>query len=94
MGRTARTVTVSLPPQLARKVDRLAKQEGRTRSELFRAAITSYIERRERWDELTSLARTRVKALGLSEEDMLESIMDERRKRRQWNPTDHRSASS
>src|SRR5487761_1388825 len=42
--RTTDTLTISLPPELAGEVDRLARQEGRTRSELFREAFRQYGE--------------------------------------------------
>ncbi|MBA3763982.1 MAG: ribbon-helix-helix protein, CopG family [Actinobacteria bacterium] len=36
MGRPSRTVTISIPPELADRIDRAAEAEGRTRSELLR----------------------------------------------------------
>jgi predicted transcriptional regulator len=84
MGRTARTVTVSLPPELARKVDKLARKEGRTRSELFRAAILQYMQRLERWEKIFEYGEQRARELGITEEDVLESIMEDRRKWRKW----------
>ena len=42
LARTTGTVTISLPPELAVEVDRLAHQEGRTRSELLREAFRQY----------------------------------------------------
>ena len=40
--RTTRTFNVSFPPDLATQVDKLAKAENRTISELFREAFHSY----------------------------------------------------
>ena len=40
------------------EVDRLAHQEGRTRSELLREAFRQYAERRQQWDQ-TSLRMER-----------------------------------
>jgi predicted transcriptional regulator len=39
---TTRTFTVSFPPDLADQVERLAKKESRTTSELFREAFRVY----------------------------------------------------
>jgi len=36
MGRPSRTVTISIPPELADRIDRAAEAEGCTRSELLR----------------------------------------------------------
>jgi CopG family transcriptional regulator/antitoxin EndoAI len=43
----ARTFTLSLPDDLALKVERVAKEESRTRSELFREAVRRFIDTRE-----------------------------------------------
>lgn len=40
--RTTRVLSVSLPPDLAEEFDRLAAQEGRNRSELFRRMLGVY----------------------------------------------------
>ena len=82
MARSARTVTVSLPPDLARKIDRLARKGGRTRSELFRAAILQYIERLERWDRIFAYGEQRAKDLGLTEQDVPRLVKDFRAERR------------
>jgi hypothetical protein len=37
--RTSRVYTISLPPELARKAEALAKRDSRTMSELFREAF-------------------------------------------------------
>jgi len=40
--RTTRTFTISLPPQMAEQVERVAAAEHRTTSELFREAFRQY----------------------------------------------------
>lgn len=42
MGRTARTLGFSVPPAVAEEIDRLAAEEGRTKSELFREMVRVY----------------------------------------------------
>lgn len=39
------TMTISLPPEMAREVDTLRKREHRTRSELVREALRTYLAR-------------------------------------------------
>ena len=51
MPRTSIQMTVSLPPDLYRQALRTAKQEFRTKSELVREALRSYVSRRERDDD-------------------------------------------
>jgi metal-responsive CopG/Arc/MetJ family transcriptional regulator len=80
--RTSGTVTISLPPDLAVEVDRLAEQEGRTRSELLREAFRQYAERRRRWDQLFAYGEERVAARGLSEGIVLAAVKSRRRRSR------------
>lgn len=84
MGRTARTVTVSLPPELASRIDELVEQQGWTRSELVRTALREYLERLDRWDRIFEYGERQAERLGLSEDDVLRSIMKDRRKWRRW----------
>jgi metal-responsive CopG/Arc/MetJ family transcriptional regulator len=46
--RSSRTFTISFPPDLAEQVERLAAQESRTTSELFREAFRTYRAERAR----------------------------------------------
>jgi len=54
--RTTRVLSFSLPPDLVREAERIAKQEGRTKSELFREALRRYVEER-RWRALQRSAQ-------------------------------------
>jgi len=45
--RTRKLITVSLPPPLLKKAERVAKQENRTKSELVREALRFYVETRD-----------------------------------------------
>ncbi|MBI1956721.1 MAG: ribbon-helix-helix protein, CopG family [Acidobacteria bacterium] len=45
--RTRKTITISLPPEMARRVERTRKREQRTRSELVREALRTYFSTRE-----------------------------------------------
>ena len=47
-SRTTKQFTVSFPPELAEQVERTAKAENRTLSELFREAFRSYEAQRMR----------------------------------------------
>lgn len=76
-----RTVTISIPPALARAVDRLARKEGRTRSELFREAFRQYATRMERWERVFELGREVARRRGLTEADVDRVVKEERRAR-------------
>jgi len=79
--RTTQTVTISLPPDLAAEVDRLATAEHRTRSELIREAFRQYVERRRRWEELFTYGQRVVARRGLIEKDIDDAVKRRRRAR-------------
>ncbi len=76
-----RTVTISIPPALARAADRLAKREGRTRSELFREAFRQYAARMERWERVFELGEAQARRDGLTDDDVVRIVREERRAR-------------
>ena len=45
--RKTKTLTFSLPPEMAEQVQQVMREEGRTMSELIREALRNYIEERE-----------------------------------------------
>ena len=74
MPRVTKTVTLSVPPEMDRKINALMKKEGRTRSELLREALRRYMEEQE-WKEALRYGRTRAKDRGIAEEQV-EDIVD------------------
>ena len=46
MPRTTSTLTISLPPAMLKELERVRKQEHRTRSELMREALRTYFSGR------------------------------------------------
>ncbi|MBU1091320.1 ribbon-helix-helix domain-containing protein [Patescibacteria group bacterium] len=49
MSRTTETLTISLPPKIAQTVRKTARQENKTKSELFRVALNLYLEEKKKW---------------------------------------------
>ena len=69
--RKSRVFTMSLPPEMARKVEAIAKLEGKTVSELFRAAFNTYNEARlDRLFEATAAYAATRNPHGYTEEDI------------------------
>ena len=54
LARKSKTLTISLPPETAKVVDRLASKENKNKSQLFREMIAFYDEMQEEreWQEL------------------------------------------
>ena len=78
--RTTRILSLSLPPDLFREAERIAKQEGRTKSELFREALRRYVEER-RWRALQRYGASRARRLGVTEADVERVVREFRRGR-------------
>lgn len=74
----SRLLSVSLPDELSDGTDQLAAAQGRTRSEIVRDALRSYLWR-ERWSLATRVARARAEREGIGPEDT-ERLVDEIRK--------------
>lgn len=77
MTRTTKTITFSLPPDMAEQVRQVMKEEGRTMSELVREALRVYMEERE-WRRLERYGRLRAREQGTQPEDV-ERLVDEHR---------------
>ncbi len=77
MARTTKTITLSLPPEMADKIDQLMKEEGRTRSELLREALRRYAEERE-WRKIYRYGEAKARQRGIKE-DQIEDLIDARR---------------
>lgn len=81
MGRTAVTIGFSVPPETAKLVDRMAANEGRTRSELFREMVRVYREQRELevFEDLAAYGRARATERGIRSEADVERLIAESR---------------
>ena len=69
MPRTTRTITFSLPPEMADRVKEVMKQQGRSRSEFLREAVLRYIQECE-WCQLLQYGKARARAKGIRPEDV------------------------
>jgi CopG family transcriptional regulator/antitoxin EndoAI len=78
--RTSKTLSLSLPSELAREAERIAKREGRTRSEIFREALRRYIQE-QRWTDLRLYGGQQARKLGIREPDV-QRLIEEYRKGR------------
>ena len=69
MPRTTRTITFSLPPEMAERVDEVMQQQGRSQSEFLREAVLRYIEECE-WRQLLHYGEERGREQGIGPEDV------------------------
>ena len=77
---TAKTVSVTLQPDLLAKAQERARREHRTLSELIREALQRYMARDAQWDNLLTRMRAKGEALGITSEADVERLSDEYRR--------------
>jgi CopG family transcriptional regulator / antitoxin EndoAI len=75
--RTSQTFTISLPPELAAEVDRLAAEERRSRSDLFREAFRRYVNSQRRWERILELGPQAATEAGLLTPEAIDSAVNE-----------------
>ena len=68
------TVNISFQDALLRDIDRVARGEARSRSELLREAAREYIRRRERWVGIFTTGQTLARQKGLKPDDVATEI--------------------
>ena len=81
--RTAKTVSITLPPDLLLKAQEYAQLEHRTMSELFREALRRYMvgeQQTQQWNTLLQRTRAKGKALGIKTEADVERLSNEYRR--------------
>ena len=75
------TVNISFQDSLLKEIDKTAKKEHRSRSELIREAARQYIRRQNQWNELFRLGDRIAKEQQLTIEEVEEKIAATRHKR-------------
>ena len=75
-----KVVNISMPEEFFRQVEKLAKEENRTRSELYREALRQYVETR-RWQKLQRETAERARRLSITSEEDVERIISDIRKK-------------
>ena len=81
MARTATTIGFSVPPEIKAEFERLAREEGRTKSELFREMVRRYRVQRDLLvlEEMVAYGRARARELGIKSEKDVERLIHEMR---------------
>jgi predicted transcriptional regulator len=82
--RTAKTVSITLPPDLLLKAQQCAAEEHRTMSELFREALRRYVNERravddQAWRELLDYGQAKGRELGVTSQEDVDRLIHEHR---------------
>ena len=81
MMRTTKIQTISLPPEIVKQIEKIIKEEGMTKSELFREALREYIRKR-RLERIREYGARKAAELGIKEEEVEKLIDEYRHKKR------------
>lgn len=76
------TVNISFTEELLADIDKIAREESRSRSELIREAARSYIRSRRKWNRIFEIGRKTAEEKGLTEKDVETEIAAYRKTKR------------
>jgi len=79
MARTTKIVNFSLPPEIYKEVEELARQRETSRSQVLREALKRYVASERRWQQLRKWGGETAKRLAIKDEDDVERIIHEYR---------------
>jgi metal-responsive CopG/Arc/MetJ family transcriptional regulator len=68
------TVNISFQKDLLQQIDKVAKDEARTRSELIREAARAYIEEKKKWESIFAYGESLALRYGITEDVINEEI--------------------
>jgi len=77
---SVKTINISLPSDLLKKIDRKAQEEYRSRSELLKEATLIYIQTKDNWKVLQQDLAAKAKKMNLQDERDIEALVDSLRK--------------
>ena len=73
------TVNISFSDDLLKRIDQVAREESRSRSELIREAARGYIERKRRWKQIFEFGKITATRKRIAESDIETEIVAYRR---------------
>lgn len=66
-------INISMPPALAKRVEKVAREENRTKSELLREAFRRYEFDRD-WAKIRAVGKETARRMGIETDDDVERI--------------------
>ena len=75
MARTTKIIDFSLPPEIYKEVEELARQRETSRSQVLRKALKQYVASERRWQQIRKWGGETAKRLEIKDEDDVERII-------------------
>lgn len=69
------TFNISLPRELVKKVDKVAKEEYRNRSDFIRETLIARIREKEEWKQIFKAGEKAMKDMGIKSEEEVNEIV-------------------
>ena len=79
MRHTTKVVNFSLPLDLYKKTENLARRRKVPKSQILKEALEAYVASEERWEKLRAWGSEAAEALGLRDEGDVEKLVHEYR---------------
>ena len=79
------TVNISFQEDLLSRIDQIAQNEARSRSELIREAARIYIERKKKWESIFAYGESLSSKYRFTEEDVNNEIQKYRKEKNRKN---------
>ena len=81
--RNTKVVSISLPTEMLKAAQLMARQENRTMSELMREALRAYQREQRAWREIFVYGEANAKRLGIKDEqDVVRMVRESRQQKR------------
>ncbi|MBI4096316.1 MAG: ribbon-helix-helix protein, CopG family [Candidatus Levybacteria bacterium] len=69
------TFNISLPKELVKRVDELAKKEYRNRSDFIREALLARLKKKEAWEQIFKVGEKAMRDMGIKSEEEVNEIV-------------------
>ena len=73
-------LNISLPPELYREVEKLAREQAKVKGEFVREVLRQYVETDRRWKQIRKWGEERAKRFKIRGEREAEDIIEQYRK--------------
>ena len=82
--KTVESLSFAFPKEMVKKIQDMAKEEGKTKSRLVRDAITRYIQEKK-WRNLQRKTALKARTLGISSEQDVDRLVHQYRRNKTCN---------
>jgi predicted transcriptional regulator len=79
-GTKRKILNISLPPELYKKVEKLAEEQAKAKGEFVREVIRQYVETDRRWKQIRKWGEETAKRLKIKNEKEVERVIEQYRK--------------